>query len=212
MADEKAALSACPALHLENQLCFSLYRLSRMVTQSYTPLLKPLDITYPQYLVLLVLWRNEEDGLTSMSVSQLTRALQLDTGTVTPLLKRMEDSRGKFFVFVAGYPDNMESFLKANPGLNSRFDKILKFEDYSPKDLNQIAMLMLDDVTVPVVLAASSATVAKSVLTTIAIASAAALWVSRIWQDKVCGGASPYVASRPDAARVTSEVGRNKGV
>jgi DNA-binding MarR family transcriptional regulator len=90
MADEKAALSACPALHLENQLCFSLYRLSRMVTQSYTPLLKPLDITYPQYLVLLVLWRNEEDGLTSMSVSQLTRALQLDTGTVTPLLKRME--------------------------------------------------------------------------------------------------------------------------
>lgn len=90
MADEKAALSACPALHLENQLCFSLYRLSRMVTQSYTPLLKPLDITYPQYLVLLVLWRNEEDGLASMSVSQLTRALQLDTGTVTPLLKRME--------------------------------------------------------------------------------------------------------------------------
>tara|TARA_B110000196_G_scaffold67651_2_gene57372 strand:+ start:6145 stop:6615 length:471 start_codon:yes stop_codon:yes gene_type:complete len=90
MADEKAALSACPALHLENQLCFSLYRLSRMVTQSYTPLLKPLDITYPQYLVLLVLWRNEEDGLTSMSVSQLTKALQLDTGTVTPLLKRME--------------------------------------------------------------------------------------------------------------------------
>lgn len=79
MADEKAALSACPALHLENQLCFSLYRLSRMVTQSYTPLLKPLDITYPQYLVLLVLWRNEEDGLTSMSVSQLTTRPEVDS-------------------------------------------------------------------------------------------------------------------------------------
>lgn len=90
MTDEELASSVFPALHLENQLCFSLYRLSRLVTQSYTPLLKPLDITYPQYLVLLVLWQNEEQGLCSMSVSQLTGALQLDTGTVTPLLKRME--------------------------------------------------------------------------------------------------------------------------
>ena len=90
MADEELSSSVFPALHLENQLCFSLYRLSRMVTQSYTPLLKPLDITYPQYLVLLVLWQNEEQALLFMSVSQLTKALQLDTGTVTPLLKRME--------------------------------------------------------------------------------------------------------------------------
>jgi DNA-binding MarR family transcriptional regulator len=90
MADNKSELDEYPALHLDNQLCFSLYRLSRMVTQKYTPLLKPLDITYPQYLVLLVLWQNEEQGLSSMSVSQLTTALQLDTGTVTPLLKRME--------------------------------------------------------------------------------------------------------------------------
>lgn len=90
MSDEELASSVFPALHLENQLCFSLYRLSRLVTQSYTPLLKPLAITYPQYLVLLVLWQNEEQGLCSMSVSQLTTALQLDTGTVTPLLKRME--------------------------------------------------------------------------------------------------------------------------
>jgi DNA-binding MarR family transcriptional regulator len=90
MADNKLNFTEYPALHLDNQLCFSLYRLSRMVTQKYTPLLKPLDITYPQYLVLLVLWQNEEKSLNSMSVSQLTTALQLDTGTVTPLLKRME--------------------------------------------------------------------------------------------------------------------------
>ncbi|HCM05185.1 MAG TPA: MarR family transcriptional regulator [Oceanospirillales bacterium] len=90
MSDEERIEDVFPALHLENQLCFSLYRLSRTVTQSYTPLLKPLDITYPQYLVLLVLWENEEEGLSSMTVSQLTEALQLDTGTVTPLLKRME--------------------------------------------------------------------------------------------------------------------------
>ncbi|MCB0563597.1 MAG: AAA family ATPase [Phaeodactylibacter sp.] len=63
--------------------------------------------------------------------------------SIQTLLKRMEDHRGKFFVFVAGYPDNMEAFLKANPGLNSRFDKILKFEDYSPKELNRIALQML---------------------------------------------------------------------
>jgi AAA lid domain len=57
----------------------------------------------------------------------------------------MEDLRGKFFVFAAGYPDNMEIFLKANPGLNSRFDKILSFEDYSPEELLEIALKMFDD-------------------------------------------------------------------
>lgn len=64
---------------------------------------------------------------------------------IQTLLKRMEDHRGKFFVFVAGYPDNMEAFLKANPGLSSRFDKILKFEDYSPDELHQISQLMLSE-------------------------------------------------------------------
>ncbi|MEZ4953497.1 MAG: AAA family ATPase [Saprospiraceae bacterium] len=64
---------------------------------------------------------------------------------IQTILKRMEDNRGRFFVFVAGYPDNMEAFLKANPGLSSRFDKILKFEDYSSSDLLKIALLMLED-------------------------------------------------------------------
>jgi SpoVK/Ycf46/Vps4 family AAA+-type ATPase len=64
---------------------------------------------------------------------------------IQTLLKRMEDHRGRFFVFVAGYPDNMQNFLKANPGLNSRFDKILKFEDYTPPELNQIALFMFEE-------------------------------------------------------------------
>lgn len=64
---------------------------------------------------------------------------------IQTLLKRMEDHRGQFFVFVAGYPDNMESFLKANPGLSSRFDKILKFDDYQPEELYRIALLMLTE-------------------------------------------------------------------
>ncbi len=64
---------------------------------------------------------------------------------IQTLLKRMEDHRGEFFVFVAGYPENMENFLKANPGLSSRFDKILKFEDYSPEELFQIALMMFSE-------------------------------------------------------------------
>ena len=64
---------------------------------------------------------------------------------IQTILKRMEDRRGQFFVFVAGYPDNMEAFLKANPGLSSRFDKMLKFEDYSADELLQIALQMLEE-------------------------------------------------------------------
>lgn len=61
---------------------------------------------------------------------------------IQTLLKRMEDHRGEFFVFVAGYPENMDAFLKANPGLGSRFDKILRFEDYAPEELLEIALFM----------------------------------------------------------------------
>jgi MarR family transcriptional regulator, organic hydroperoxide resistance regulator len=73
------------ALKLDNQLCFVLYAASRAVTQLYQPLLEPLGITYPQYLVLLVLW--EEDGA---SVRRLSERLHLDSGTLTPLLTRLE--------------------------------------------------------------------------------------------------------------------------
>lgn len=64
---------------------------------------------------------------------------------IQTILKRMEDQRGQFFVFAAGYTDNMESFLKSNPGLSSRFDKALRFEDYNPAELIQIARKMITD-------------------------------------------------------------------
>jgi SpoVK/Ycf46/Vps4 family AAA+-type ATPase len=69
---------------------------------------------------------------------------------IQTLLKRMEDQRGEFFVFVAGYPDNMDGFLKANPGLRSRFDKVLKFEDYNATELYDIALQMLHEDTLSI--------------------------------------------------------------
>ena len=72
-------------LKLENQLCFPLYAAARKVTGLYTPYLKPLDITYTQYLVFLVLWEKGEQ-----TVSELSLALFLDSGTLTPMLKKLE--------------------------------------------------------------------------------------------------------------------------
>jgi DNA-binding MarR family transcriptional regulator len=86
MASNKPATSN-PALLLDNQLCFALYSASLAMTKLYKPLLEALGLTYPQYLVLLVLW--EQDGLT---VSALGERLHLDSGTLTPLLKRMEQA------------------------------------------------------------------------------------------------------------------------
>lgn len=73
------------ALLLDNQLCFALYSTSLAMTKLYKPLLDELGLTYPQYLAMLVLW--EEDGL---MVSALGERLYLDSGTLTPLLKRLE--------------------------------------------------------------------------------------------------------------------------
>jgi DNA-binding MarR family transcriptional regulator len=72
-------------LKLSNQLCFPLYAASRLIIREYQPLLDKLEITYPQYLVLLVLW--EDDAQT---VNQIAHKLILNTNTITPLLKRME--------------------------------------------------------------------------------------------------------------------------
>jgi len=74
-----------PQLKLEEQTCFPVYALSRLITKAYQPLLAPLGLTYPQYLVMLLLWEHQE-----LAVKVLGQKLLLDTGTLTPLLKLLE--------------------------------------------------------------------------------------------------------------------------
>ena len=72
-------------LQLDNQICFRLYTATRLITQAYTPALTELGITYPQYLVLMVLWEKDDQP-----VNDIAHRLMLETNTVTPLLQRME--------------------------------------------------------------------------------------------------------------------------
>jgi MarR family transcriptional regulator, organic hydroperoxide resistance regulator len=83
----RAIVIGVPALRLDRQLCFALYSASRAMTAAYRPILGELNLTYPQYLVMLVLW--EERRIT---VGRLGNRLQLDSGTLSPLLKRLEAS------------------------------------------------------------------------------------------------------------------------
>ena len=74
-----------PALKLENQLCFPLYACSKEVVKRYKPHLDKLDLTYTQYITMMVLWENKQ-----MNVKELGERLYLDSGTLTPLLKKLE--------------------------------------------------------------------------------------------------------------------------
>jgi MarR family transcriptional regulator, organic hydroperoxide resistance regulator len=87
MPRRDAATDRTRWLQLDHQLCFAIYAASLAMTKFYKPLLEPLGLTYPQYLAMLVLW--EADGIT---VSQLGERLGLDSGTLTPRLKRLEAS------------------------------------------------------------------------------------------------------------------------
>ncbi|MBX9713473.1 MAG: MarR family winged helix-turn-helix transcriptional regulator [Pseudomonadaceae bacterium] len=78
------------ALQLDNQLCFKLYAASRAVTRAYKPMLDQLGLTYPQYLAMLVLWEWQDTPPAQPTVKALGERLLLDSGTLTPLLKRLE--------------------------------------------------------------------------------------------------------------------------
>ena len=91
-------------LKLSNQLCFRLYTVTRLITQAYRPLLDPLGLTYPQYLVMMVLW--EQDNQT---VGEIGRRLMLDTNTLTPMLQRME--REGLLVRTHGISDGRQTLV-----------------------------------------------------------------------------------------------------
>jgi len=78
------------SLALDDQLCFKLYAASRAVTRAYKPMLDQLGLTYPQYLVMLVLWEWQDAAVSQPTVKALGERLLLDSGTLTPLLKRLE--------------------------------------------------------------------------------------------------------------------------
>jgi len=77
------------SLQLENQLCFRLYSLTKLMNRHYSPVLKKLGLTYSQYIVMLVLWENNNTN-SAISVKHLGAKLDLDSGTLSPLLKRLE--------------------------------------------------------------------------------------------------------------------------
>lgn len=83
----RGLLSKEETLHLNNQLCFSIYACSREITQLYHPLLKQLKLTYPQYLVMLVLWEHLH-----ITMKELGEHLYLDNGTLTPLIRRLKEA------------------------------------------------------------------------------------------------------------------------
>ena len=91
-------------LRLKNQLCFRVYTLSRLITQAYRPLLDPLGLTYPQYLVMMVLWENDRQ-----TVGEIGQRLMLDTNTLTPMLQRME--REGLVVRTRGIADGRQTLV-----------------------------------------------------------------------------------------------------
>jgi DNA-binding MarR family transcriptional regulator len=90
MSSKASPAAASDALLLDRQLCFKLYAASRAVTRAYKPMLTQLGLTYPQYLVLLVLWEWHDQAPAAPTVKALGERLLLDSGTLTPLLKRLE--------------------------------------------------------------------------------------------------------------------------
>ena len=89
MSEENRGPQEYTQLKLDNQLCFPLYAAARKVVNAYNPLLKPYGLTYTQYIALLPLWETENG---KAKVGDLGRRLYLDCGTLTPLLKKMEES------------------------------------------------------------------------------------------------------------------------
>ena len=121
-------------LKLDNQLCFRLYTASRLVAGAYNPYFEPLGITYPQYLVLLVLWEKDQQP-----VNDIAKRLHLETNTVTPLLQRME--KAGFIVRKRGEKDTRQRIVSLTPkGIAMREQAKNIPEDLSKQVLQHVSM------------------------------------------------------------------------
>ncbi len=130
-------------LQLDNQFCFALHSAARLVVRAYRPVLQELDLTYPQYLVLLVLWEWERVKHSRPSVSALGERLDLDSGTLTPLLRRLE--RKGLLVRERSASDERELFVRltaAGTALKQPACKVpVSLIEHSPLPLAEIAAL-----------------------------------------------------------------------
>lgn len=130
-------------LDLDNQFCFALYAASRQVMRAYTDALRVLDLTYPQYLVMLVLWEWARDGYERPTVKALGARLDLDSGTLTPLLRRLQAKGVIARQRISS--DEREVFLRITPAgarLKRRAKHVpLKMLQHSPVPLVQVMKL-----------------------------------------------------------------------
>jgi DNA-binding MarR family transcriptional regulator len=111
--DALAKVSTDELLDLDNQLCFAMHSTARALVKAYRPVLAELELTHPQYLVLLVLWAWARERESRPTVKSLGERLQLDSGTLTPLLKRLE-SRG-LVTRTRSSTDERELFVRLTP-------------------------------------------------------------------------------------------------
>jgi len=122
-------------LKLDSQVCFPVYTASRLITQEYQPYLSKMKITYPQYLVLLVLWEKDD-----IAVSDIARKLLLNTNTITPLLQRME------LQGILTRKRSADDDRKVIVGLTSKGKKLKKRAATIPRNL--VKGLKSDDMTI----------------------------------------------------------------
>ena len=136
----RAKISDATLLHLDNQLCFALHSTSRVVIRKYHAALEAVGVTYPQYLVLLVLWEWERTGWPTPNYLALGKRLDFDSGTLTPLLNRMEAS-GLIKRTVPAH-DRRERYIKltaAGRGLKRRLRRVpLTLIENSPVPLAEL--------------------------------------------------------------------------
>ncbi|GEK88618.1 MarR family winged helix-turn-helix transcriptional regulator [Alkalibacterium putridalgicola] len=136
-------------LKLSNQVCFPLYAATRQITKLYRPMLEKLEVTYPQYLVLLVLFED-----VSVTVKELGERLYLDSGTLTPMLKRMEEhglverkrsSKDERVVEVS-LTEKGRSIEKKAEEIPNRFSKEIHLEQDEFDELKRLLTKILDQV------------------------------------------------------------------